>query len=504
MAVNLNGNLTINDVVSIARGQCRVELGEEVRSRVVANRESLEEAIEKNEGPIYGVTTGFGELVCEEIPKDQRRQLQVNLLKSHSAGVGDPLPEETVRGLIALRANSLARGYSGVRLKLLERLVDLLNEGVVPYVPSKGSVGASGDLIPLAHTASILIGEGKAYYEGELLSGEEALGRAGIQPVELREKEGLALINGTQVMTAVAAISAAEARRLVRLADLIAGLTTYMVGGNFSQYDSRIYELRPYEGQKEVADNLRTLLGYEPSEYQPKNVQDPYSIRCIPQVHGGVRSALSHALDVIKTEINSVTDNPLVFDGSDSVISGGNFHGEPVALASDYLGIALTELGNISERRINRVLHPDLNGDLPAFLAENPGTNSGFMLAQYTSAALASENKSLSSPASVDSIPVSGDQEDHVSMGMHAADNLEDIVENVRNMLSAELLVAAQAGESRELDLTPPLSELYGYVREVVPAIEQDRELSTLIEKTTELLKDEDLVDGLLEKYGIA
>lgn len=504
MAVNLDGSLTIDEVVSIARGESEVKLGEGVRSRVVENRKSLEKVIAETERPVYGVTTGFGDLVSEEIPEEKRRQLQVNLLRSHSAGVGKPLSEETVRGQIALRANSLARGYSGVRLKLLEGLVGLLNEGVVPYVPSKGSVGASGDLIPLAHAASVLIGEGQAYYEGELLSGERALKRAGLEPVELREKEGLALINGTQAMTALAVISAYEAGKLVRLADVIAGLTAYIVGGNFAQYDSRIYDLRPHEDQKRVASNLRTLLDYEPSNYRPKNVQDPYSIRCVPQVHGGARSALGHALEVLRTEINSVTDNPLVFNGSDSVISGGNFHGEPVALASDYLGIALTELGNISERRINRVLHPDLNGDLPAFLAEDPGTNSGFMLAQYTSAALASENKSLASPASVDSIPVSGDQEDHVSMGMHAADNLEDIVENVRNMLGAELLVAAQARDAKDLDLTPPLSDLYDSVREVVPAVEQDRELSTLIGKTAELLEDGELIDGLLDEYKIS
>ncbi len=504
MAVRLDGNLTIDDVVTVAKEGDRVELGGEVRSRVAENRKFLEKTIEERDRPIYGVTTGFGDLVCEEIPEEKRRQLQVNLLRSHSAGVGEPLSPETVRGIIALRANSLGRGYSGIRVKLLEGLTDLLNEGVIPHVPKKGSLGASGDLIPLAHVGSVLIGEGKAYYEGELLSGSDALAEAGIEPVELREKEGLALINGTQAMTAVTAIATAEARRLLRVADITAGMTAYMVGGNFSQYDSRIYELRPYEGQGVVAGNMRKLLTYEPDEYQPKNVQDPYSIRCVPQIHGGGRSALKRTIESLETEINSVTDNPLLFENDTPVISGGNFHGEPVALVADYLGIALTELGNVSERRVNRLLHPDLNEDLPPFLAEDPGTNSGFMLAQYTSAALTSENKNLANPASVDTVPVSGDQEDHVSMGMHSAEQLQEIVENVRNILAVELIVAVQAQESREYELPDPLKDVYQSVRKEVPPVKEDRELSTLIEKVSELLRKQDLLGDLPHRYGIA
>ncbi len=503
MAVRLDGSLNIDDVVAVAKGGASVELGREVRARVEENRKFLEEAVEKEERPIYGVTTGFGNLVCEEIPEEKRRQLQVNLLRSHSAGVGEPLSRETVRGIMALRANSLGRGYSGVRVKLLESLIGLLNEDVVPYVPKKGSLGASGDLIPLAHAGSVLIGEGKAYYEDDLLPGSEALEEAGLKPVELREKEGLALINGTQAMTAVTTIAAVEVRRLLRVADIIAAMTAYMVGGNFSQYDSRIYELRPYEGQEKVASNMRKLLGYEPDEYRPKNVQDPYSIRCVPQIHGGARSALERTVESLETEINSVTDNPLIFENDTPVISGGNFHGEPIALVADYLGMALTELGNVSERRVNRLLHPDLNGDLPPFLAEDPGTNSGFMLAQYTSAALTSENKNLANPASVDSVPVSGDQEDHVSMGMHSAEQLQKIVENVRKILSVELIAGVQAQETRENELPDPLADVYENVREVVPPVEEDRELSTLIENVSNLLWEEDLFENLPDRYSI-
>lgn len=503
MTIRLNGNLNVDDVVAVAKEGARVELGGEVRSQVSENRKFLEEAVEREERPIYGVTTGFGDLVCEEIPKEKRRQLQVNLLRSHSAGVGEPLSPETVRGIIALRANSLGRGYSGVRVKLLESLIGLLNEDVVPRVPKKGSLGASGDLIPLAHVGSVLIGEGKAYYENSLLSGTDALSEAGMEPLELREKEGLALINGTQAMTAVTAIAAAGARRLLKIADIVAGMTTSVLGGNFSQYDSRIYELRPYEGQKKVASNMRKLLGYEPDEYRPKNVQDPYSIRCVPQIHGGARSALERTVESLETEINSVTDNPLIFEKDNQVISGGNFHGEPVALVADYLGMAMTEIGNGSERRVNRLLHPDLNEDLPPFLAEDPGTNSGFMLAQYTSAALTSENKNLANPASVDTVPVSGDQEDHVSMGMHSAEQLQEIVENVRNILAVELIAAVQAEESREYELPDPLDEVYRSVRKEVPPVKKDRELSTLIEKVSELLRKKELLGDLPDRYDI-
>lgn len=503
MTVNLNGKLSIEDFVAVARGGAEVELGSEVQSRVKNNRFTLERVISDTDSPIYGVTTGFGDLVSEEIPPEERRQLQVNLVRSHSAGVGGPLPIEAVRGIMALRANSLGRGYSGVRLVILEHLKELLNKGVTPYVPKKGSLGASGDLIPLAHVASVLIGEGKAYYEDELLSAEQALGRAEIDRIKLREKEGLALINGTQAMTSVAALGIYEATHLLKYADLIGGMTTFTLGGNFAQYDSRIYELRPYKGQSQVAKNLRLLTDYDPENYQSANVQDPYSIRCIPQVHGSVRTALDHAKEIVETEINSVTDNPLIFDQPGAVVSGGNFHGEPVALAADYLKIALSELGNIAERRVNRLLHPELNDELPAYLAEDPGTNSGLMLAQYTSAALASENKCLASPASVDSIPVSGDQEDHVSMGMHGAEGLKKVIENVRGELAVELISACQAREFKDGSLTEPLDDFYRFVREDIPPIDGDRELSSLINDASDLLRNSSYLDDFAQKYGL-
>ncbi|MEF8726202.1 MAG: histidine ammonia-lyase [Candidatus Bipolaricaulota bacterium] len=504
MTTTLDGNLTIEDLAEVASGETEVELGDEVRSRVKKNRSTLEKITTETDRPVYGVTTGFGDLVSEEIPREKRRQLQVNLLKSHSAGVGEPLSPEAVRGIIALRVNSLGRGYSGVRLVVLERLVQLLNKDVVPYVPNKGSLGASGDLIPLAHVASVLLGEGKAYFEGELLSGDEALKRADIDELVLHEKEGLALINGTQAMSSIVGLGIHESSKLLKYADLIGAMTAFILGGNFAQYDSRIYELRPFTGQSQVARNLRILTDYDAENYQPRNVQDPYSIRCIPQVHGSVRTALSHVRGIVETEMNSVTDNPLIFDRSGAVISGGNFHGEPVALVTDYLKIALSDLANISERRVNRLLHPDLNGDLPAFLAKNPGINSGLMMAQYTSASLVSENKNLASPASVDSIPVSGDQEDHVSMGMHGARSLEEIVKNVREALAVELVSACQAQEFADMTLTKPLEDFYKLVREGIPPLDEDRELSSLINRGSELLRDRGFLEKVSDKYGIS
>jgi histidine ammonia-lyase len=504
MSVRLDGNLSIDDLVDLSCHGEEVELGDEVRSRVKEGRATLEELMDRTDDPIYGVTTGFGDLVREEIPEEKRQELQENLIKSHSAGVGDPLSRETVRAIIGLRANSLGRGNSGIRLVVLERLVKLLNGGVTPYVPGKGSLGASGDLIPLAHVASVLIGEGKAYFDGELFSAKEALNRAGMNGIGLKEKEGLALINGTQAMAAVIALGISEIRKLVKYADIVGGLTTFILGGNFAQYDSRIYELRPYEGQARVAKNLRTLTGYDPENYCPVNVQDPYSIRCMPQVHGSVRTALDHVSEVVTTEINSVTDNPLIFNDPKAVISGGNFHGEPLALTADYMKIALSELASISERRVNRLLHPKLNGDLPAYLAEDPGTNSGLMLAQYTSASLVSENKNLASPASVDSIPVSGDQEDHVSMGMHSAKSLQKVTENVRDALAVELVTACQAQEFAGLDLTEPLRDFYELVRKEVPAADEDRELSSLIDRGAELLRGKAFLEDLGEEHGIS
>ncbi|MBS3788339.1 histidine ammonia-lyase [Candidatus Bipolaricaulota bacterium] len=503
MKVSLNGELIISDLVAVACNGAEAKLGHQVRNRVKEGRDTLEKLMDRTDRPIYGVNTGFGDLVSEEIPEERRYKLQNNLIKSHSAGVGDPLSKETVRAIIALRVNSLGLGNSGIRPVVLERLVELLNEGVTPYVPAKGSLGASGDLIPLAHIASVLIGEGKAYFEGELLPGGKALHRSGLDRIELREKEGLALINGTQAMSAIMSLGISQVRKLVQYADIIGGLTTFILGGNFAQYDSRIYDLRPYEGQSRVAENLRTLTDYDPEGYCPVNVQDPYSIRCIPQVHGSVRMTLSHVSEVVRTEINSVTDNPLIFNNPKAVVSGGNFHGEPLALGADYMNIGLSELASISERRVNRLLHPALNGDLPAYLAEDPGTNSGFMMAQYTSASLVSENKNLASPASVDSIPVSGDQEDHVSMGMHGAQNLNAIIKNVRKALSVEMISACQAQEFADLDLTEPLGEFYRLVREDIPPTSEDRELSSLISKGTEILKTGKFLDKASEKYGL-
>jgi len=487
--------LTIEDVVRVARHGEAVGLAPAALERIAASRRLVDRFVAE-ERVIYGITTGFGKFAEVVISRADARRLQKNLIMSHAAGVGDPLPEEAVRAAMLLRVNALAKGFSGVRPETLQLLVAMLNEGVTPVIPEQGSLGASGDLAPLAHMVLVMLGLGEATHRGRRLPGAEALAVAGLQPVELEAKEGLALINGTQIMTAVGALALHDAEVLARTADAVAALTVDALRGIVTAFDPRVQAVRPHPGQKLVAENLRRLLANSTLATQQGElrVQDAYALRCIPQVHGASRDAIGYVRGVVERELNSATDNPLIFPDDEAVISGGNFHGQPVALAMDFLGIAASELANIAERRVERLVNPALSG-LPAFLTRSGGLNSGLMIAQYTAAALVSENKVLAHPASVDSIPSSANQEDHVSMGTIAARKALRIVANARNVLAIELLCAAQA-----LDLRPEAAQgarlrpgdgsgaLYHRLREVVPALDEDRILHDDIVKAADLI----------------
>ncbi len=441
--------------------------------------------------PVYGVTTGFGKLADQRISPSDIAQLQLNLVRSHSAGVGDPLTAEETRGLLLLRANVLARGHSGVRPLVVEHLLALLNRNVLPLVPSRGSVGASGDLAPLAHLTLVLIGEGEALVQNRRVSGRTALRSAKLAPLRLQAKEGLSLVNGTQAMLSLGLLLLRRCEHLVETADLAGSLSVEALKGTPVAFEPRIQKLRPYPGQLTVAANLTALMAgsrIRASHIGCKRVQDAYSLRCMPQVHGAVRDALDHVSATLEIEMNSVTDNPLVFADRNEVVSGGNFHGQPLGLVLDYLAIAMTELASISERRIERLTNPEY-GDLPPFLSPRPGLHSGFMLAQVTAAALASENKVLSHPASVDSIPTSGNQEDHVSMGMGSALKLKQIITNAEHIMAIELLCGAQG-----IDFHRPLQPGIGtrlawrQIRRRVPRLTKDRVLAPDIERIRGLI----------------
>ncbi|MCS6886017.1 MAG: histidine ammonia-lyase [Acidobacteriota bacterium] len=489
----IDGNsLTVADVEAVAIHRRPVELSEAAAEQVAASRRLVEEILA--EGRVsYGINTGFGKLSDVTIQQEKLRELQLNLVRSHAIGVGCPLSIEEARAMLLLRANVLAKGYSGVRVEVINTLLDMLNCDVTPVVPEKGSVGASGDLAPLAHLALVLVGEGEAFYQGERMSGKEAMRRAGIPLLVLEAKEGLSLINGTQAITAVGSLLLRRASRLAEIADLAGAMSLEALNGTPRAASPLIQKVRPYPGQKLVADNILKLTEGSQIIEAHRNcsrVQDAYSLRCIPQVHGAVRNVIAHVSEIFEIEINSATDNPLVFVETGEVLSGGNFHGEPLALGLDYLAIALTELGAISERRIERLVNPDLSG-LPAFLTPQPGTCSGFMIAQVCAVALQGENKVLAHPASVDSLPTSANKEDHVSMGMTAALKLRTIVENVETILATELLVAAQA-----LDFHKPLlpgrgvRAAYELIRSHVPFADSDVVLAPRVEKVRSLLSE--------------
>ena len=484
--------LSLKQIAEVAiRGES-VSIATSAHPGIHASRRVIEEILQ-SDAVVYGINTGFGRLADVQIERADVRQLQLNLVRSHACGIGAPLSAPEARAMLLLRANVLALGFSGIRLQVIELLTELLNRGVHPMIPEKGSVGASGDLAPLAHLALALIGEGEAFYKGERMPTADALSRAGLQPVTLEAKEGLALLNGTQAMHAVGGLALLRAKRLSRIADIAGAMTLEALKGTPAAFDDRIHSARPHRGQCAVAGHLRWLL--RESEIRASHVtgdprvQDAYSLRCMPQVHGAVRGALDHCEEVLEIESGSATDNPLVFADDKAVISGGNFHGAPLALALDYAAIAVTDLMSISERRIDRLINPDENEGLPAFLAPKAGTQSGFMIPHVAAVALLNEAKVLAHPASVDNLPTSAGKEDHVSMGMTAALKLRTIVDNAESLLAIELMAASTALEYRRplkaglgverarermLQIVPPLTDdraMYGDIERVAAAI---------------------------------
>lgn len=501
-------SLTLDHFAEVVLAGAPCELSDAARGRVLQGREGVERAMASGEA-VYGLNTGFGDLASVRIEPDRLALLQQNLILSHAAGMGERLPDEAVRGMLLLRANTLARGCSGVRPVVIEQLLALLNSDVLPVVPSRGSVGASGDLAPLAHLALPLLGRGRVRWGGEEMPAAVGLPKAGLdagRPLILEAKEGLALINGTQAMTSLLALASLEARRLLRLADLIGALTTDALRGTDTAFDSRIHAVRPHPGQRASAANLWKLLQgsaiRESHRTGDVRVQDPYSIRCMPQVHGAARGFAADVEAKLAVELNAATDNPLIFcgasgsdEGGDAILSGGNFHGEMMAMSADVLAIALCEIAGISERRIEKLTNAAFSG-LPPFLVRDAGLNSGFMIAQVTAAALVAENRVLAHPASVDSIPTSADKEDHVSMGMGAALKLRAVVDNVRRVLAIELVAAAQGIDLlRPLTSSPPLEALHAAVRRAVGPWDEDREMSP------DLLAAEAMLRGELDEH---
>lgn len=496
-------SLTIEDVVNVARHGYKVELSEEAVVRVERARKTVDDFVAA-EAVIYGITTGFGKFENVHISQDDTKELQKNLIVSHACGVGNPFDFETVRAIMLLRANALAIGNSGIRLNTLKTLIEMINNGVHPLIPEKGSLGASGDLAPLSHMVLVLIGLGEAFVDGKRVSGKEAMAKAGLTPVELTSKEGLALINGTQVMTAVGCLTTYDAWQLCKLADVSASLSVEALSGITDAYDPRIHKVRPHKGQMATASNLLQITsgsGLTTKQGQLRN-QDAYALRCVPQIHGASKDAISFVLDKITIEINSVTDNPIILPEDNLAFSGGNFHGQPMALPFDFLAIAIAELANSSERRIERLVNPQLN-DLPAFLTPKGGLHSGFMIAQYAAAALVSENKVLAHPASVDSIPSSANQEDHVSMGTIAARKAREILKNAQNVIAIELLAAAQGVDFKDPAKLGKGSRIaYDQVRAVVPKWVDDREMYKDMDLVYNLVQGHDIIKAVEETVG--
>jgi histidine ammonia-lyase len=491
LMIYLDGrSLSLEQLLDIADGRPVVALSGDARARVAAAR-AVVDRVAAGEKAVYGINTGFGSFAEVRIPAESLERLQLNLLRSHASGVGEPLPVRTVRAMMALRANVLARGFSGIRVATLESLLAALNHGVHPVVPSRGSVGASGDLAPLAHLALVLVGEGFAWDGERRIPGADALAASGLAPISLGPKEGLALINGTQASTAVLALALAGAERLSRAADVVAALTIDGLRGSAGPFDPRIHAERPFDGQADSAANLRGLLEHSAIRASHANcarVQDAYSLRCAAQVHGSAREALAFIRHIVTTESNAATDNPMVFAEQDELVSGGNFHGAPVAMAADLLAIAITQLATISERRTERLVNPALS-DLPAFLTDQGGVQSGMMLAQVTAAALTSELKGLAHPASVDTIPTSANKEDHVSMSMGAAIKAQRALELARYVLSIEALCACQAIDFlAPLETSAPLARVHAEIRAAVPTLTQDRPPAPDIEAVSNLI----------------
>ncbi|MNO19745.1 Histidine ammonia-lyase [compost metagenome] len=491
--------LTIEEVVQVARYHKNVDLSEESCRKVNHTRKYVEKLLQEKK-VVYGLTTGFGKFSDTYISPEDTKALQLNLIRSHSCGIGAPLPEEVVRAVLLLRINALSLGYSGIRLDVILLMVEMLNRNVVPVIPEKGSLGASGDLAPLSHMVLVMIGEGEACYQGVRMPGGQALAQAGLTPIVLEAKEGLALINGTQVMTAIGTLACWDALNLANWADCAAALTCEALRAVRDAFDPATHIVRPHKGQRQAADNIRNLTaGSRLMTRQGElRVQDAYSLRCAPQVHGASRDALAYIAGKLEIEINSATDNPLIFADEEKVISGGNFHGQPIALPMDHLSISAAELANISERRIERMVNPHLNDGLPPFLTKNGGLESGFMIAQYAAAAVVSENKSLAHPASVDSIPSSGNQEDHVSMGTIGARKAKQIVDNAYAVLAIELLCGTQAIDYRNPQLLGQGTQwLYDHCRELVSFVDADRVLSGDFATIAEWMKEPCVLEEL-------
>ncbi len=487
--------LTLEKFIFAINSKEKISLSKSAEKNIKKIRAQIEKIIDKNE-PIYGINTGFGGLSDKLISKENLFKLQKNLILSHACGVGNPLPQNISRGILFLLINSLSKGYSGIAAETMLGLIKIYNSEIIPHIPEKGSLGASGDLAPLAHLSLILLGKGKSYYKNKLISGAQALKISGIKPLKLKPKEGLALINGTHAMASLLAFNINQAENLSRHADVISALTFEALRGNPDVFNTKIHSLKSHKGQIKTGDNLRQLLKKsslwkdKDNSQNGRQRQDAYSIRCIPQVHGASKDALNYAKKIIETEINSVTDNPLFINGK--FIGAGNFHGQSLAMAADFLSIAVAELADISERRVDRMINPALNNPYP-FLTQNSGINSGFMVAQYTAAALTSHNKVLCHPAVTDSIPTSGQQEDHVSMGMTSCLKLREILENTQKVLAIEMLCAAQSLDLQKIKTGAILTNARKIIRKEIPFLENDRELHGDISKANEIIENQEI-----------
>jgi histidine ammonia-lyase len=506
-AIRLTGDdLRIEDVWAAAVGTASAELSDEARAKMRAARELVERAAHGAREHTYGVNTGFGRFVSRSIPEELSGELQLRLLRSHACGVGEPYPPEIIRAAMLLRANTLAKGNSGARIETVELLLECLDRGVLPYVPARGSVGASGDLAPLAHLALPLVGEGEAWHDGERMAGAAALAAAGLEPTRLEAKEGLSLINGTQFMAAYGALGLARARRLTRAADIACALSLESLQGSRTSFIPQIHTLRPLRGQADSAANvLRLLEGSAINEAHRwcDKVQDAYSLRCAPQVHGAARDLLDYVDYTVSVELNAATDNPLVLVEDELLVSNGNFHGQPLAFALDALAMATSELASISERRLERLVNPNLSDGLPAFLTTDGGLNSGFMIPQYVAASLVSENKSLCHPASVDSIPTSAGQEDHVSMGNAAGLKAWQVIANAEGALAIELLAGAQAVEFlAPLEPGAGVRAAHDQVRSLSARLHDDRPLAPDIETVADAIRDGSLIAAVEAEVG--
>lgn len=498
--------LTLEDLINVTRKGYKVEISEGAYKKVAEARELVDRYV-KEKKVSYGITTGFGKFSDTVISEEQTGLLQKNLIMSHSCGVGNPISVDMAKGIMLLRIVNLSKGHSGVRKIVLDTLVDMLNKDVTPFIPEKGSLGASGDLAPLSHMVLVMLGMGKAYVNGELLDGAEAMKKAGVLVLEeLSSKEGLALINGTQVMTSIGAHVTYDAINLMKHLDIAGALTMEALNGITCAFDHRVHEVRGHQGQIRTAENFRNILKESKctTKQGEMRTQDPYTLRCIPQIHGASKDALEFVREKVEIEMDAVTDNPIIFCDTDDVISGGNFHGQPMALPFDFLGIAVSEMANVSERRIERLVNPHLNCGLPAFLVENGGVNSGFMIVQYSAASLVSENKVLAHPASVDSIPSSANQEDHVSMGTIAARKAGEILKNARKVIAMEILSACQGIDLKKVnkDLGLGTEKAYTAVRETVSYYDKDRVMNLDINAVEELIERNKIVENVEKVIG--